>query len=155
MLATGLNICHPIPGSDIETDKLSTLFLVHLSHIESKFMFLSIRRERWWTTSIFFFLNREWYNGYNRINCLESNGVRLSTPLLSAPASCQFHPTDIVTEFSDLHILYLQVYKVFEFFLFQSQCTHAQTHTREIRALSQQFPERNLGSILPFGAYKS
>lgn len=75
----------------------------------------------------FFFLNREWYNGYNRINCFESNGVRLSTPLLSASASCQFHPTDIVTEFSDLHILYLQVYRVLDSSPF-SNYTHTHTH---------------------------
>lgn len=136
----------------------SILNLVHLSHIESMNLlsFLSIRRDRWQTTSFFFFffLNREWYNGYNRINCFESNGVRLSTSLLSALASCQLHPTDTATEFNDLHILYLQVYKLFGFFPFQSQCTNVQTHIREIMAGSQQLPERNSGSTLPFGAYE-
>lgn len=51
-----------------------------------------------------FFVYPEWYNGYNRINCFESNWV-----VLSAPASCQVRPAHTVTEFSDLHILCLQI----------------------------------------------
>lgn len=48
MLAVGLRAHHYlITGSDAEIDNTSTLRLIHLLHIESKCMFLSIRRERW------------------------------------------------------------------------------------------------------------
>lgn len=131
------------------------LIFSSLTHTESNLMFLSIRRERWYTTCIFSFLNREWSNGCGRIDCSESNGAKLSTPLLSAPASCQSHPTGIGTEFSHLYILEFASLQSFWILLFPVPGhTHAQTHPREVRAGFQQVLEGNSGSAVPFGAYE-
>lgn len=104
------NVCqlswvrHLIIGSDTDTDKLGTFYFVHLPTLRANLCSQPLEGRDDKPPPFFSFLNREWYNGYNRINCFESNGVRLSTPLLSAPASCQFHATDTVTEFTDLLI---------------------------------------------------
>lgn len=75
--------------------------------------------------------------------CFESNGV-----ILSALASCQVHPAHTVTEFSDLHILYLQIQGFG--ILALSVPTHAHKHTPGTRGLDFS----SFQGEVPFRAYE-
>jgi hypothetical protein len=118
--------CHWLGHKDWQTEIF--IFSSLLPHWEKIYILIIRWRDDKPPLPFFFFLNWKWYNGYNRINCLESNGVRLSTPLLSALFSCQIHPIGIVTWFSDLLIV-SQSLERFLNFLTSVFTPHTHTHT--------------------------